>query len=235
MSVPPQKKQLLIDILSFTCTLIKHTYSSHVYASFDHLSNLLNSTDLAVVCAVLDLLFGLAKRGTHYQPANNADRKPAALRARVSLLSENWGGKDYGVSLAQCAQDLDSYPESATTLSYEFYPPAVSTTTTTSGGAASGAAAAPTTPSTSNVPILEKTVIRLENVHKLDKSVSAVMQELVTKYKVPADQQQHLFTRLRLTAHFGKFPQRQLCVQARLYALAINGRWCFGWTGILGP
>lgn len=157
----------------------------------------MNSTDLNVVIAVLELLFSLAKRGTQYVPVNNQDKKPAQLRSRINLLAEDWGGKDNGVSLKQCVQNLDNYPSSATTVHFEFF-----TSTEKS----------------------EKKVIHIENVHLVNKPLGVLMNEIVLEHKVPSENQQQLFNSLRLSSKFANLQQRQLCVQARLCALAINGK-----------
>lgn len=156
----------------------------------------MNSTDLNVVITVLELLFALAKRGTQYLPVNNQDKKPMQLRSRINLLAEDWGGKDNGVSLKQCVQDLDNYPSSATTVHFEFY-----TSTEKS----------------------EKKVIHIENVHLVNKPLAVLMNDIVLEHKVPSENQQQLFNSLRLSSKFANLQQRQLCVQARLSALAING------------
>ncbi|KAH9407759.1 E3 ubiquitin-protein ligase huwe1 [Tyrophagus putrescentiae] len=189
------KKLLLIDVLEFTTLLVKHCFSSHVYSSFEHLTALMNSTDLTVVITVLELLFALAKRGTQYLPLNQQDKKPLQLRNRINFLAEDWGGKDNGVSFKQCIQDLDSYPSSATTVHLEFYTSAEKS---------------------------EKKVMHIENVHLLKKPLAQMMNDLVLEYKVPAESQQQLFNRLRLSSKFADLHQRQLCVQARLSALAIS-------------
>lgn len=155
----------------------------------------MNSTDLNVVITVLELLFALAKRGTQYLPVNQQDKKPAQLRNRINLLTEDWGGKDNGVSLKQCVQNLDSYPSVATTVHLEFYTSAEKS---------------------------EKKTIHIENVHLMNKPIAQMMNEIVLEYKVPPENQQQLFNRLRLSSKFADLYQRQLCVQARLSALAIN-------------
>ena len=43
--------------------------------------------------------------------------------SRLTHLAASWGGKDNGFGLAKCCSDdlIDTFPESATTLHFEFY------------------------------------------------------------------------------------------------------------------
>ena len=105
-------KELLFEVIAFTCLLIKHCFSSQLYNSFDHLSTLLTSTDMQIVVAVLELILSLTKHGSYI--IVKSDSKLTHLVTQIEYLAENWGGKEYGVSLAECAQPLDVIPDSAT-------------------------------------------------------------------------------------------------------------------------
>ena len=49
--------------------------------------------------------------------------KRSGLLSRLTHLAASWGGKDNGFGLAKCCSDdpIDTFPESATTLHFEFY------------------------------------------------------------------------------------------------------------------
>ena len=188
-------------ILKFTKILLNNSISPFIYNSYDHLSDLLNSTDLNIVVAVLDLLHAINEEC--YLNLVSQELKPNELCSRLKYLAESWGGKAYGVSLAECAQDLPSYPQSATTLHFEFNHVAT-------------VASDPSTPT-------EKTTIRIENVHEIDKPLSEQMNDLVKEYNVPPEYQQQMYTRLRLTKKFRLYQDRKLCVYAHLCSISING------------
>ena len=49
--------------------------------------------------------------------------KRSGLLSRLTHLAASWGGKDNGFGLAKCCSDdaINTFPESATTLHFEFY------------------------------------------------------------------------------------------------------------------
>ena len=103
---------------------------------------------------------------------------------------------------------MSSYPSSATTLNFEFY--------SKNEG--------------ENRKCPNNVIgIHIENVHLIDKSLSALMEEIMEKYKVPAECHTQLFTHLRLTKSFANYQNRLYCVQARLNALSIIGEFCYFW------
>jgi E3 ubiquitin-protein ligase HUWE1 len=52
-----------------------------------------------------------------------APEKRAGLLGRLTHLAASWGGKDNGFGLSKCCSDdpMSTFPESATTLHFEFY------------------------------------------------------------------------------------------------------------------
>lgn len=81
---------------------------------------LLESTDVNVVSAVLNVLYVSSKR-TSYLGSLPANQKEALL-SRLTSLAESWGGKEAGYSIAQCCSE-NFAPEgrSPATLHFEFY------------------------------------------------------------------------------------------------------------------
>ena len=49
-------------VLHFSTLLIEHSFTRHYYASIEHLTSLLASSDLEIVLAVLSLLYMFSKR-----------------------------------------------------------------------------------------------------------------------------------------------------------------------------
>jgi E3 ubiquitin-protein ligase HUWE1 len=114
-------KDLVLWTLSFTTFLIEHSFSRHLYSSMEHLTSLLASSDLDVVLAVLNLLYMFSKRSNFI--TRLAPEKRSGLLGRLTHLAASWGGKDNGFGLSKCCSDdpISTFPESATTLHFEFY------------------------------------------------------------------------------------------------------------------
>ncbi len=114
-------KELLLWTLHFTTLLIEHSFSRHLYSSMEHLTTLLASSDLDVVLAVLNLLYMFSKRSNFI--TRLAPEKRSGLLGRLMHLAASWGGKENGFGLAKCCSDdpVHTFPESATTLHFEFY------------------------------------------------------------------------------------------------------------------
>ena len=195
--VPDQVKlkELLLWTLHFTTLLIEHSFSRHLYSSMEHLTNLLASSDLDVVLAVLNLLYMFSKRSNFITRLN--PEKRAGLLTRLNHLAASWGGKENGFGLAKCCSDdpIRTFPDSATTLHFEFY--------------AEETAAS------------KVTVIHLEAVDKRGESPSRIMKQILNEHDVPEDKRMLLFTYLRLAASFSDYSKRLKCVQARLQALSV--------------
>ena len=68
----------------------------------EHLTTLLAASDMAIVLAVLNLLYVFAKR-SNYITRLPGDKKQRLL-GRLTHLAESWGGKENGFGLAQCCQ-----------------------------------------------------------------------------------------------------------------------------------
>ncbi|XP_053377275.1 E3 ubiquitin-protein ligase HUWE1-like isoform X3 [Mercenaria mercenaria] len=198
-----QLKTLLLQVLNFTSTLIEHSFSRHMYNSMEHLTTLLASCDMTVVLEVLNLLYVFSKR-SNFITRLGSDKKQGLI-VHLTHLAESWGGKDNGFGLAECCQDnpISSFPGSATTLHFEFYHENPEEKNSRKG--------------TSNII----TSIHIENVDQYDQLPSQIMEELVSKYRIPENKQTLLYTHIRLAHLFTKYECRVQCVQARLQSIAI--------------
>ena len=198
-------KELLLWTLHFTTLLIEHSFSRHLYSSMEHLTTLLASSDLDVILAVLNLLYMFSKRSNFI--TRLAPEKQQGLLNRLTHLAASWGGKDNGFGLSKCCSNdpIESFPESATTLHFEFY-------AETPG---------PTGPSGKKNLSSTVTVIHLEHVDQIPESPAKIMEGLLREYQVPQDKQMLLFTYLRLAASFSDYGKRLKCVQSRLQALSV--------------
>ena len=50
-------KALVLQVLQFTALLIEHSFTRQLYSSMEHLTNLLSSSDMTIILAVLNLLY----------------------------------------------------------------------------------------------------------------------------------------------------------------------------------
>ncbi len=207
-------KELLLWTLHFTTLLIEHSFSRHLYSSMEHLTMLLASSDLDVVLAVLNLLYMFSKRSNFI--TRLAPEKRSGLLGRLTHLAASWGGKENGFGLAKCCSDdpVHTFPESATTLHFEYY--AEVAAAAASASSHKGASAGGKNHLASTV-----TVIHVENVDKRKESPARIMGQILRDYQVPKDKQMLLFTYLRLAASFSDYSKRLKCVQARLQALSV--------------
>jgi E3 ubiquitin-protein ligase HUWE1 len=192
-------KELVLWTLHFTTLLIEHSFSRHLYSSMEHLTTLLASSDLDVVLAVLNLLYMFSKRSNFI--ARLAAEKRSGLLSRLTHLAAGWGGKDNGFGLSKCCSDdaVSTFPDSATTLHFEFY--------------------AENSASKTNAVLM--TVVHLPRVDQLGQSPAELMENLLATYSVPEEKQMQLFTYLRLASSFSNYSKRLKCVQARLQALSV--------------
>jgi E3 ubiquitin-protein ligase HUWE1 len=219
-----REKELLLWTLHFTTLLIEHSFSRHLYSSMEHLTALLASSDLDVVLAVLNLLYMFSKRSNFI--TRLAQEKRAGLLNRLTHLAASWGGKDNGFGLSKCCTDdpVHTFPESATTLHFEFYAESGPSAPGNASAAAGSASASPSpwaAPAKKQATASTVTVIHLEQVDKIEKSPARIMEQLLEQHQVPEDKQMLLFTYLRLAASFSDYKKRLQCVQARLQALSV--------------
>ncbi|CAK9298752.1 unnamed protein product [Gordionus sp. m RMFG-2023] len=216
------EKELVIIILNFTTKLIEHTVSKNIYNSIDNLISLLNSSDISIIIAVLDLLYAFSKRSSYLNKLPVAQK--TALFQPLLHLAQTWGGKANGLSLAQCSRDLsmNEFPSSCTSLHFEFYPLNKVTLNNTLDKSKDDNKAKPNSKEAVNPNSL--ITIHVDNVDKLIGKYpipSHVMHDLFKRFDIPDDQKIQLFSQIRLAYHFSDYNERVLCVRARLKAISI--------------
>ena len=101
--------------------------------------------------------------------------KRSLLLTRLSHLAASWGGKDNGFGLSDCCQDkpILQFPQSATTLHFEFYAE-VEKSEDDKG---------------KKVLSTNVTVIHVEGLDKMDKTPARIMEELLGQFDVPEEKQ----------------------------------------------
>ena len=107
---------------------------------------------------------------------------------------------------------FQNFPESATTLHFEFYgEPHIKPETSS-----------PSVGGNHKTGNNSSTItIHINNIQTLNNTPSQIMEEIMQVYKVPVDKQMILFTHLRLAHSFATYETRLKCVQARLQALSV--------------
>ena len=101
--------------------------------------------------------------------------KRSLLLTRLSHLAASWGGKDIRFGLSDCCQDkpILEFPQSATTLHFEFYAE-VEKSEDDKG---------------KKVLSTNVTVIHVEGLDKMDKTPARIMEELLGQFDVPEEKQ----------------------------------------------
>uniref|UniRef100_A0A1B0DQ42 HECT-type E3 ubiquitin transferase n=1 Tax=Phlebotomus papatasi TaxID=29031 RepID=A0A1B0DQ42_PHLPP len=188
----PEEVKLVLLVLNFTTLLIEHSFSRHLYSSIEHLSALLLSIDMEIVLGVLNLLYMFSKRSNYLSRLTGETR--TALLGRLNFIAESWGGREYGLGLAECCHHDAKLPPTATIFYYEFYNKRGDLETINIDDAR-GKFSDP----------------RDLTVHLLQRSTDRLSDE----------QRIHLFMRLRSSMRFHEHQARLQFVQARLQALSV--------------
>lgn len=71
---------------------------------------------------MLKTIFFSSSKRSNFISRLSVDKR-SGLLSRLTHLAASWGGKDNGFGLAKCCSDdpINTFPESATTLHFEFY------------------------------------------------------------------------------------------------------------------
>ncbi|XP_011038805.1 PREDICTED: E3 ubiquitin-protein ligase UPL1 isoform X2 [Populus euphratica] len=202
-SDPPFPREALLQILRVIRIILENCTNKHFYSSYEHLSNLLASTDADVLEACLQTLAAFLKK-----TLGRYSIRDTSLNTKLFSLAQGWGGKDEGLGLiastAQNGCDPVAY-ELGCTLHFEFY----------ALDELSSQVSA-TEQSTQGLQI-----IHLPNVNACPETDLELLNKLVVEYKVPPSLRFALLTRLRFARAFGSLASRQQYTCIRLYAFIV--------------
>ncbi|RKO93186.1 hypothetical protein BDK51DRAFT_2244, partial [Blyttiomyces helicus] len=140
-SVPfdAETKEVLEAVLRFTRCLWENCGNRNLYNSYEHLSDLLYTSDIDILEATLRLLLRPAQR---LNPQRSLRVNFALMQERLAILAQNWGTKEYGLELPLLASsDPVDIPSELHALAYQFY-----RSSGTGAGSAATASPAPRTP-----------------------------------------------------------------------------------------
>ncbi|KAF9186277.1 hypothetical protein BGZ51_006019 [Haplosporangium sp. Z 767] len=113
-----ENRRLVLSILGLSRMLLENCTNRNLYASYEHLNDLLHSRDLNVVESCLRLLLRPAQRHSAQRTARSIF---AVSQDRLLALSHTWGSKDHGLDMLQLADDNVNIPEEFKTLNFQFY------------------------------------------------------------------------------------------------------------------
>ena len=127
---PPAALAFLKKILTFTASLLNHSYNKHVYNSHSSLALLLSSSNDSVAHLALEGITALAvppmvhrQQSPDVSPHQTPLHNSATLSSKLLLLSRGWGTSSTSLSLAACISpsEEETLPDDPNTLRFDFY------------------------------------------------------------------------------------------------------------------
>ncbi|KAF9958077.1 hypothetical protein BGZ70_009313 [Mortierella alpina] len=113
-----QDKRLTLAILDFSRLLLENCTNRNLYASYEHLNDLLHARDLDVVESCLRLLLRPAQRHSAQRSARSIF---SVSQDRLLALSHSWGSKVHGLDLLQLVDENATIPDKLSSLHFQFY------------------------------------------------------------------------------------------------------------------
>ncbi|KAI0983462.1 hypothetical protein GJ496_002586 [Pomphorhynchus laevis] len=194
-----ERKRLLLAILDFTASLLDHSYSRYMYNSVDHLTKLLQSSDIQILIGALNALYFFSNRSTYISKLPVYRKIP--LFDELRRLAKSWGNKYSGFDIASCCKSnsMEDFTSEAMTLALEFSP------------APNITAQKPRT-----------IVLNVDYITRLADTPSELMESLLVEHSHISDSEKaDLFFKIRLAFYF-PFPELRVgFVKARLLATSI--------------
>ncbi|XP_011044918.1 PREDICTED: E3 ubiquitin-protein ligase UPL1-like isoform X2 [Populus euphratica] len=202
-SDPPFPREALLQILRVIRIILENCTNKHFYSSYEHLSNLLASTDADIVEASLQTLAAFLNK-----TLGRYSIKDLSLNTKLFSLAQGWGGKDEGLGLVASTTQNGCDPiayELGCTLHFEFY--ALNDLSSQF--------------SAIEQPSQGLQIIHLPNVDTCSETDCELLNKLVVEYKVPPSLRFSLLTRLRFARAFRPLVSCQLYTCIRLYAFIV--------------
>ncbi|CAG8511149.1 8932_t:CDS:10, partial [Scutellospora calospora] len=220
---------VLVAILKFSRVLLENCTNRNLYSSYEHLNDLLYTSDLDVLEVLLRLILRPAQRLSNQRALRtNFTISPE----RILTLAHSWGTKEYDLEMEQLASDDVTIPEELTTLNYQFYrhltPSEAAETTvdkksdvipstqsqknqrkdsaSSSGGTKTGEGV---------------TLISINNVRQLGETDMNILNNVVQDYNIPEEFHFALLNRIRIVTSIPLTEARRRLLIIRLLAVAI--------------
>ncbi|CAG8770870.1 2017_t:CDS:2, partial [Funneliformis caledonium] len=113
-----ETRSVLLAILKFSRMLLENCTNRNLYSSYEHLNDLLYTSDLGVLEVLLRLILRPAQRLSNQRALRT---NFTISQERILTLVHSWGTKEYDIEMAQLASEEVKIPEELTTLNYQFY------------------------------------------------------------------------------------------------------------------
>ncbi|KAF0392672.1 E3 ubiquitin-protein ligase HUWE1 [Gigaspora margarita] len=220
---------VLMAILKFSRVLLENCTNRNLYSSYEHLNDLLYTSDLDVLEVLLRLILRPAQRLSNQRALRtNFTISPE----RILTLAHSWGTKEYDLEMEHLASDDVNIPEELTTLNYQFYrhltPSEAAETTVDKKSDA-------TTPTQSQKSQRKDsassssgtktgegvTLISVNNVRQLGETDMNILNTVVQDYNVPEEFHFALLNRIRIVTSISTTDSRRRLLITRLLAVAI--------------
>ncbi|KAG9291851.1 hypothetical protein G9A89_012136 [Geosiphon pyriformis] len=228
----PEERSILLAVLKFSRILLENCTNRNLYSSYEHLNDLLNTSDLDLLETLLRLILRPAQRLSNQRAMRT---NFSISHDRILTLGHSWGTKDYDLEMKDLAYDNVIIPEELKSLTYQFYrhlTPAEAAGTAGDKKADSSIAASSTptpkqkTKDSSNSNTVAKngegiTIISANNIHELGTSVIDILKNVVEEYDVPEEFHFALLNRIRIVMGISSKEKRRQLLIIRILAIAI--------------
>ncbi|CAG8786506.1 25958_t:CDS:2, partial [Racocetra persica] len=222
---------VLVAILKFSRVLLENCTNRNLYSSYEHLNDLLYTSDLDVLEVLLRLILRPAQRLSNQRALRtNFTISPE----RILTLAHCWGTKEYDLEMENLASDDVTIPEELTTLNYQFYrhltPSEAAETTvdkksdTTTPTQSQKSQRKDSASSSGGTKAGEGvTLISVNNVRQLGDTDMNILNHVVQEYNIPEEFHFALLNRIRIVTNISSTEARRRLLIIRLLAVAIMG------------
>ncbi|WVW86319.1 hypothetical protein I302_108361 [Kwoniella bestiolae CBS 10118] len=214
----PKTKDLILQILRVQRLLMENCTSRKLFASYDHLADLLHTSDLEVLQSAIFVILRPAQQYANTTPFEHAHRH--AILHRLLTLSKGWERlTNTGIDLPSVASVEDlSLPEDLCTVHLQYYPTKETSLPESPVKTSTPLRPPPTTPNPKSRSSIGPSNLDLGDVSTWSNPVDQLTL-LSEENQVPLDDQFTALNKIRLAQHNDLSTRRQL-LTIRLLALA---------------
>ncbi|KAI8808084.1 hypothetical protein BJ742DRAFT_290342 [Cladochytrium replicatum] len=212
-----EEKPVLLAILKLSRLLWDNCNNRNLYNSFEHLTDLLQTTDSDVLDATLKLLLKPAQR-----VGNQRSLRATFLTAqdRLLTLAQHWATTEH-VSLTELASPNFEISEESTSLHYQFYRISLSPQTAQLSSSVSGDAGTSSTAVKDGNGTDGLVSISAPNLPSTGKSEADLYEELKETNHIPQEHHFRLFHKIRVAMGLSDPAMRHKLLILRILAIAV--------------
>ncbi|RIA89170.1 hypothetical protein C1645_825193 [Glomus cerebriforme] len=224
-------RNVLFAILKFSRMLLENCTNRNLYSSYEHLNDLLYTSDLGVLEVLLRLILRPAQRLSNQRALRT---NFTISQDRILTLAHNWATKEYDLEMAQLASDEVKIPEELSALNYQFYrhltpSEAAETTGEKKSDVAGSVTSTPqkgkrkdSASSTSGAKAGEGvTLISVNNIHQYGETDMDILNNVIEEYDIPEEFHYALLNRIRIVTSIKSTESRRKFLIIRILAIAI--------------